>query len=145
MTYKRRIWQNRENGWCEDMKKVRRLFCLRHQKRRLSPGGNATEDQVREKGRGSLRFGNRRSSVTVQAASVQLWGVEARQPSSSRPVHLCPTVLSRSLTGKKREEREAVRRTCDVKRVLSLYIYIFKCATEYLTLEVEHLPCGLPK
>lgn len=144
MTYKRRIWQNRENGWCEDMKKVRRLFCLRHQKRRLSPGGNATEDQVREKGRGSLRFGNRRSSVTLQAASVQLWGVEARQPSSSRPVHLYPPFLPEAWLGKpERKERQLGGHV--TSKEFCLYNYIFKCATEYLTLEVEHLPCGLPK
>lgn len=44
-----------------------------------------------------------------------------------------------------RGRREVARSKCGIKRVLLLKIRIFKCATEYLTTEGEHLTHGIPK
>lgn len=98
-----------------------------------------------KKDKESLRLGNRRWSVPLQAASARgYWGSEAWQPCTVGRWTVS-TVLSRSLTGKTREEREVARSKGDVRRVLSFKIYIFKCATEYLSSEVERLTYGLPK
>lgn len=41
--WKRCIWQKLENGWFEDKKKIKRLWCLRYQSRKVSNGGNIAE------------------------------------------------------------------------------------------------------
>lgn len=43
MRWKRCVWRKHENGWLEGMRKVRRLLCVRYQKRSVSHGAKATE------------------------------------------------------------------------------------------------------